>query len=113
MGFWWHWRGDKYLQLERAKLCFKINVPDKVHQTAKWLEWNHALMRHNGVSGGSVRRSKRKEGDCMTVAALGTDYRQPDSHGLLDFERTVQVLRDAESFMDAAVGVSGEKAADD
>jgi len=102
MGFWWHWRGDKYLQLEWAKLCFKINVPAEAHQAAKWLEWNHALMRPNGTSGVKIKRSRRKAGDCMTVALLAADYRQPDGQGRLDFEKTVQVLRDAESFMDAA-----------
>lgn len=67
-------------------------------------------MRQNGSGGCNIVKSKRKEGDCMTVAVLGTDYRQPDGQGLLDFEKTVQVLRNAESFMDAAVGVAGEKA---
>jgi hypothetical protein len=103
MGFWWHWRGDKYLQLEWAKLCFKINVPDESQQAGKWLEWNHALLRLNGASGVKVKRSRRKAGDCMTVALLAADYRQPDDQGRLDFEKTVQVLRDAEGFMDAAL----------
>jgi hypothetical protein len=102
MGFWWHWRGDKYLQLEWTKLCFKINVIDEAQQAAKWLEWNHALMRLNGTSGVKVKMSRRKAGDCMTVALLAGDYRQADADGRLDFEKTVQVLRDAESFMDAA-----------
>ena len=110
MGFWWHWRGDKYLQLEWDKLCFKINVPDEAQQTSKWLEWNHALMRLNGASGVKVKRSRRKAGDCMTVALLAADYRQPDGQGRLDLEKTVQVLRGAESFMDAGVALN-EKAA--
>lgn len=104
MGFWWHWRGDKYLQLERAKLCFKTNVSDPAQQTAKWKEWNLALLQRNGDSGVKIKRSRRKEGDCMTVAVLAADYRQPDAQGRLDFEKTVQVLRDAEAFMDAAIG---------
>lgn len=107
MGFWWHWRGDKYLQLERAKLCFKINVADKAHQTAKWLAWNQDLIRLNGTSGVKVKKTRRKEGDCMTVAVLAADYRQADAQGRLDFEKTVQVLRDAEGFMDAALETQG------
>ena len=112
MGFWWHWRGDKYLQLERAKLCFKINVPDDAQQTVKWLEWNHALMRFNGTAGIKVVKSRRKQGDCMTVAVLAADYRQPNDQGQLDFEKTVQILRDAGAFMDAAVRSQQQESVD-
>ena len=47
----------------------------------------------------------------MTVAVLRDDYRQKDTQGRLDLEKTIHVLRDAESFMDAAAGVSCEKIA--
>ena len=44
MGFWWHWRGDKYLQLEEDQLCFKIMVQEKADQAARWKEWHRVLM---------------------------------------------------------------------
>jgi hypothetical protein len=113
MGFWWHCRGDKYLQVERANLCFKISVPDKAQQTAKWLEWNHTLMRLNGTGGVKLRKSRRKIGDCMTVAVLDGNYRQPDGQGRLDMEKTVQVLLEAQSFMDAAMGMQSPSKAID
>lgn len=41
----------------------------------------------------------------MTVAILADDYRRADAQGLLDLQKTVQVLRDLESFMDAAARI--------
>lgn len=103
MGYWWHHRGDKYLQLEDAKFCFKIDVPDEAQQTARWLTWHHALMTGNGAGGVTIKKTVRRAGRWMTVAALDGDYRQADPGGLLDFDKTVDRLRAVEAFMDAAV----------
>jgi hypothetical protein len=49
-------------------------------------------------SGSCLSKPARSEDS----AVLEADYRQLDGQGRLDFEKTVQVLRNAESFMDAA-----------
>jgi hypothetical protein len=94
----------KFLQLEWDRLCFKINVSDKAQQTAKGLEWHNALIQQSSDLI-KVRRPKRKAGNYMTVAILADDYRRADAQGLLDLQKTVQVLRDLESFMDAAARI--------
>lgn len=106
MGFWWHRRSDKYLQLENDKLCFKVEVPDKSHQPAKWREWHHALMAKNGTNGIRLKKPVRRAGTWMTVAVLDGDYRQADGEGRLDLDRTVAMLRNAEGLMDAALVTS-------
>jgi hypothetical protein len=103
MGFWWHWRGDKYLQLENEKLCFKIMVPEEAQQTAKWREWHKALMGENGACGVEIKKPVRRDGRWMTVAVLDGDYRRPGAEGRLDLDRTLETLRKAEALMDAAL----------
>ena len=102
MGFWWHWRDDKYLQLENEKLCFKIMVTDEAQQTAKWWEWHNALAAESGSVGIKITKPVRRDGRTMTVAVLDGDYRQTDAGGSLDLEGTVAVLRRAEALVDAA-----------
>ncbi len=106
MGFWWHRKGDKYLQLENDKLCFKIEVRDESQRSARWIEWHQALMSTNGTSGIRLKKPVRRVGRWMTVAVLNGDYRQEDSQGLLDFDRTVAVLKSAEALMDAAAAAT-------
>jgi len=103
MGFWWHWLNDKYLQLEYDKLCFRIEVPEKTQRTAKWLEWHKTLMTQNGTNGVKIEKPTRRAGQFMTVAVLEGNYRQSDAGGLLHLDRTVEMLRNAEALMDAAL----------
>lgn len=114
MGFWWHWRGDKYLQLEDEKLCFKVKVPDKAQRPAQWRTWHNALMAESKTCDVKLVKPVRRDGRWMTVAVLDGDYRQ-ETDGVLDLDRTVVVLRRAEALMDAALNrlapvqaVSGE-----
>jgi PD-(D/E)XK nuclease superfamily protein len=102
MGFWWHWQGEKFLQLENEKLCFKVTVPDEAQQTAKWWEWHNALMAESGVGCVKIKKPVRREGKWMTVAVLDGDYRQ-SAEGHLDLDQTVETLRKAEALMDAAL----------
>jgi hypothetical protein len=103
--FRWHWREDKLLALSEGKLIFKIEVKEKMHRKAKWVEWNQLLMAKSGTSGINLIKPKRKLGKRMTVAVLDGDYRQRDNRGLLDLPRTVDMLRRAEALMDAALGL--------
>jgi hypothetical protein len=104
MGFYWHWAGHAYLQLEEAKLCFKIMVEDKAQQEAKWHEWHNRLMATCSQFGLSLERpSRRRSGTWMTVALLAGDYRQQGEGGLIDLDATVALLRKAECLVDTAL----------
>src|SRR5262249_19072270 len=103
--FRWHKRGDKFLRLDKGKLGFKIEVGDEALRKARWLEWNRKLMAKDGTGGISIVTPRRKLGRRMTVAVLDGDYRQGDERGLLDLPLTVETLRNAETLMDAALGV--------
>jgi hypothetical protein len=103
MGFWWHGQGDKYLQLENDKLCYKIAVPDEAQRAAKWWEWHNALAAEGSACGVAVKKPVRRPGRWMTVAVHDGDYRQVDAEGRLDLDRTVDVLRRAEALMNAAL----------
>lgn len=103
MGFWWHWRDGKYLQLEESRLCFKIEVEDKALQASRWEGWHSELMQ--AVSGDMKikRPTRRRNGTWMTVAFLEGDYRRADEKGVLDFDQTIRVLIEAQAQLDAAV----------
>lgn len=109
MGFWWHWRGDKYLQLEQNttraedKLCFKVHVPAAVRRAAAWWEWHHALQAEAAARGVRIEKPVRRPGRWMTVAVLAEGYRVADSAGRLDLDRTVEKLEQAQALMDAAL----------
>jgi hypothetical protein len=109
MGFWWHWKGKKYLQLEQSKLCFKIEVADqdKATRMQQWVEWHEALMTSNQRFGLPLKKPPRREGQWMTVVVMANDYRQIDGRGIIDMDRTVEMLRKAEQLLDAAVGTEG------
>jgi transcriptional regulator with XRE-family HTH domain/uncharacterized protein YktA (UPF0223 family) len=110
MGFHWHWRPQmgntfrRFLQLEEDHLCFKIQVEVKAEQKARWEEWHAAIMAESRSSGLNLRRpARRGKGTWMTVAVLDGDYRQVDDGGLLDLDRTVSFLKQAEHLLDSAV----------
>jgi hypothetical protein len=104
MGFWWHWRGDEYLQLEEDQLCFKIMVEEKAEQAARWKEWHRVLMLASQGSGLKLKRpTRRRSGTWMTAAVLDDDYRRADGRGMIDLDGTVAVLMQAEALLDAAV----------
>jgi hypothetical protein len=99
-------RGDRFLGLHKGELGFKVVVTDESQQEAKWSEWNRMLLAKNGTAGVTVRSARLHPGRRMKVAVLGGDYRQTGADGRLDLDRTVDTLRRAEAFMDAALGAS-------
>lgn len=103
MGFWWHWNGDKYLQLEDDQLCYKIMVEDKARQAVAWQAWHETFMDEiRGADLRITRPRRRQNGTWMTVAVLDGDYRRADENGVLDLDRTIAVLKKAEGLLDAA-----------
>lgn len=111
MGFWWHWKGTKYLQLEEGKLCFKIEVEDKTLRANRWEEWHSDLMTATQASDITVHRpARRRSGTWMTVAVGEGDYRKTDERGILELDGTLLVLRKAEALLDSAVAAAESKA---
>lgn len=103
MGYWWHWRKNKYLQLEQGKLCYKIGVDDETLRARQWEEWFRAIMQSRSDSGLKIKRpARRANGAYMTVAVLDGDYRQVDGRGMIDMNGTVALLRQAELLLDEA-----------
>jgi hypothetical protein len=103
--FLWHRRDDKFMRLMKDELSFRIEVQDKSLQAAKWVEWNQALMQQDGTAGVKIKKAPRKLGQKMNVALLQDDYRQVNEQGLLDFDRTIGLLKRAEQLMDAALNL--------
>ena len=104
MAFSWHWRDNKYLQLERHKLCFKIEVQDKQQQVEQRDNWLKQIIAAAGSSSLSIMRPFQiRSGIEMTVAVLGEPYRKKDSQGRIDMEATISILREAERLMDTVV----------
>jgi len=102
MGFRWHRNADKLLHLEQEKLCFKLDVEEKTLRKKKWKEWHRCVMDASKSQPLKLKKTRRR-GRWMTVARVEGDYRQPNEQGMLDFERTMQVLRQAEALMDDAI----------
>jgi hypothetical protein len=104
VGFWWHWRENKYLQLEEEKLCFKIQVDDNTLRATAWEEWHNALVTAAGFSQLPLQRpARRGSGTWMTVARADGEYRRTKLDGTLDIEGTLEVLRKAEALLDSAI----------
>lgn len=106
MGLWWHWRGNKYLQLEENKLCFRIGVEDKELQSEERNLWHDQIIGHSEKSALELSKPDRfGKGAYMTVAVLdgGSDYRKTKTDGTLDLAPTVAVLREAARLLDLAI----------
>jgi hypothetical protein len=102
LSFRWHWIDNKYyLHLEGSKLRFKIAVEAESQRFGEWTKLKQGLMIQKELDG--VRIQLFRSGKRMTVGFLDLDYRQVDKQGLLDMDRTVDVLRAAERAMDAAL----------
>ena len=104
IGFWWHWKTDsnskQYIQLEHEKLCFKIEVEDKDKRTELREAWSKKILNHCNQYNLECKRPERfGNGRFMTVAVLA-DYRVVDEKGIIDMEKTVEILKNAENLLD-------------
>lgn len=108
LGFWWHFQSasdaEVYLQLEQANFCFKITPFDGVDRQQSRGRWHELITSTCTGHGLSARRPSRfGSGAYMTVALLGTEYRQLNANGLLDMANTVGFLMRAQSVVDSAI----------
>ena len=107
LGFWWQPSElpatcPVYLQLERTKLCFKLDgkkCPGKRSEVAK-LWCGRITSQHERV----VKPARIRLGNAMTVAEHQEQWLRFREDGALDMDRTVEALREAERILIAAAG---------
>ena len=108
MGFWWHSFSSngcrQYLQLEEKKLCFKIAVDEESNQKPLREKWHERVIDASRGESLQVEKPNRfGKGEHMTVAVFPKDYRATDKEGLIDIEKTLSRLRQAENVLSLAV----------
>ena len=112
MGFWWQPQGMPdgddsrlYLQLEWDRLCFKVGAARASRERRnelKW-EWNEKITgQHERV----IKPKVMRQGSTMTVAEHQDGWLRYDECGVLDLDASLDVLREAERTLLAAVGIS-------
>ena len=112
MAFWWQPQGMPdgddprlYLQLEWDRLCFKVGAArasrDRRNEL-KW-EWNEKITgQHERV----IKPKVMRQGSTMTVAEHQDGWLRYNECGVLDLDASLDVLREAERTLLAAVGIS-------
>ena len=123
LGFWWHFQGDKdtcrqFLQLEyrhekskenknndgknkvvKGRLSFKIEVKNKDERKKYRSKWHKALKERAKEYGLDLAKPFRfGNGETMTVCLLNGDYRVT-KNGIIDMDKTVEVLKKAEKLL--------------
>ena len=108
MGFWWHSKFynnlsecEQYLQLEQGKLCVKIYVENK-SQRAEYRDIWHRRVIDNCQKQelDFIKPERFGSGTYMTVAVLRYTYLQKDESGMLDYKKTVELLKKAGKLID-------------
>lgn len=106
LGFYWYGHGDEecgqYLHLQENRLCFRIAVGDEARRMDLKRKWTKRILA--AAKGGflNVVKPVLRKGQ-MTVAVLDGDYRQRDSEGKIDLEKTVLAIQEAQRILDKAV----------
>jgi hypothetical protein len=101
-GFWWRGRGregEKYLQLEEDKLCFKIGSNKNKQKENAWHD--SVMQAAQGKELRIVHPRRMRSGNSTTIAVVDGDYRQTDDQGLIDMSKTIEFLREIERFFDS------------
>lgn len=110
IGYWWNWisggESEKYLQIEQAKLCFKISVDDAAKRSEQQAFWLARFLRAASDRSLQVVKPNRiRTGQTMTIVVLDREYRVVDSRGLLDIAATGEVLRSAADVLNHAIAM--------
>jgi hypothetical protein len=107
LGFWWHENKDedcnRYLQLEKNMICFKIKVYDKNKRADLKLKWRDRFIKASKGSPVKVVKPSRQSDNAITVAVIDGDYRRTDKEGKIDLNNTLDVLLEAQRIFDKAV----------
>ena len=89
--------------MEGDKLCFKISVTSKSERAVHRTKWSKALMEESEKAKYHFRLSKPARfgtGETMTVCIFD-NYRVWGIDNLIDIDKTVQSLKEAEVLLDA------------
>lgn len=100
LGFRFAGHRNKYLQLEKETVCFKIEVQDPVRRTRDWEVWHRAIRAQPNARIG--QRGRKTLGQWMTVARWDGDYRKHDND-ILDLPATVELLKQIETLHGQAI----------
>ena len=106
LGFWWFFNNKKlnegefdfYLQLEYDRLVFKIEAKNS-EQRAKLREYYRSKLYPVAKQLNIPLRQFGRVGRWMGVAKLNVDYRQINKNGILDFQATVEYLKEIENLV--------------
>ncbi|WP_422472652.1 PD-(D/E)XK nuclease family protein [Endozoicomonas sp. ALB032] len=111
-GYWWSAFCDEhskqYLQLEQNKLCFKIEVYNKEERRQLRSQWHKQILsvsKNDSFRLTVTRPSRFGNGQYMTVC-ICEDWRITNSSGLLDFNQTIERLREAMKILKNAIMVA-------
>jgi hypothetical protein len=101
---------EVYLQVEMSpkenKLCFKVDVPEQEQQKHLRDLWHRKLIGESGRQGVSIVRPGRMlAGKIMTVAKREKPFPITDELGCIDIPRTVELLRECQSIIEACARV--------
>jgi len=103
-GFYWYWRKWNgalvYLQLEKDKLCFKIEVKDKSLQSRLRNEYLKLLTSENARL---QRPARLGHGIWMTVSTLKGGYIHSYDNGIINWSKTMSSITEAESILESAL----------
>lgn len=106
LGAWWYFQSGEicrpYLQLEEEKLCFKIEVNDPRTEKRRQCRdfWHSRIMNKSLDSDLPIIKPGRfGSGQYMTVCEYGGDYRVQDASGVLDMDKTLNHLKQAENVL--------------
>ena len=107
LGFWWHWRYGKiegkefdfYLQLEQHKLIFKLYAYKPTERNKVRSIYRRFLYQKADDLNISIRQYGRI-GQWMGVAISVDEYRVTDEKGILDFNATLENLKQNMNLLD-------------
>jgi len=115
LGFYWLWNDDLehgcgvYLQLEESKFCFKIGDVESAVRTQARSKWFSLIQERSRGFHFQVQKPARfGNGNYMTVAVLSDEYRVVNEDGLLDFAKTVDLIRNIEAMMTSLFNQTGK-----
>ena len=101
LGFWWHWKYTKlggkefeyYLQIEQGRLVFKL-FAYKENQRREIRDFYRRILYKNAEKLNIGITQFGRIGTYMGVAKLNSEFRKTDNKGILDFQLTVENLRE-------------------
>lgn len=109
LSFWWYENRDndceKYLQLDKEILCFKIKVFDKNRRADLKLKWIEKITRAAEGSPVRIIKPSLPDDNDITVAVVDGDYRRIDEDLKIDLDKTMKVIMEAQRVFDKALSV--------